>query len=316
MTVSLPADITVRAASTEDLQAIVDLVNACSLVDKGRSDTIPDHVLDMWEDTNLVTDSVVLMTNMGQIVAYTAVCPDNGSIRLDIHTSIHPDYRKLGLEKVLLTLVEEKARRLIANAESPLLPKIRAWAFHPTPRQMLVQSGYQVTSSELNLEILLTEQPAMPKVLANITVRPYQPGQDDRAVHVVIQETFQDIGGRPYRPFEEWMEGAINHTHFDPKQLYVAFDQEHIVGAITCRTYEDEQEGPEGHITQMGVLRSWRKRGIARHLMQQVFVAYYQRDIHHITISVDAHNTTGAIQLYQGMGMRQYEQVDHLLKSL
>ncbi len=96
----------------------------------------------------------------------------------------------------------------------------------------------------------------------------------------------------------------------------MALDQEQIVGAITCRIYEDELEGPEGHITQLGVLRPWRKRGIARHLMQQVFVAYYQRGIQHITISVDAHNTTGAIQLYQDLGMRQYEQVDNLLKLL
>lgn len=50
--------------------------------------------------------------------------------------------------------------------------------------------------------------------------------------------------------------------------------------------------------------------------MQQVFAAYYQRGIRHITISVDSHNPTGAIQLYQSMGMRQYEQVDNLLKIL
>jgi mycothiol synthase len=313
---TVPADITVRAASADDLQAILDLVNACSMADKGRADTISEHILDMWEDTDLAVDSVVLVTSAGQIVGYTAVCAEGELVRLDIHTCVHPNYRKLGLEEALLVLVDERARQLLARTESPIAPKIKAWAFYTTSRQMLVQAGYQVTSSELNLEIFLTEQPALPQALANITVRPYQPGQDDRAVHAVIQEAFQDIGGRPYRLFEEWVEGAINHTHFDPRQLSVALDREQMVGAITCRTYEDELEGPEGHITQLGVLRPWRKRGIARHLMQQVFSTYYQRGIHHITISVDAHNTTGAIQLYQGMGMRQYEQVDHLLKSL
>lgn len=316
MTVTLPADIRVRAASADDLPALVDLVNACSLAEKGRADTIPEHILDFWEDTNLATDSVVLVSSMGQIVGYTAVSPQSDWIRLDVHTNVHPEYYQRGLEEVLLRLAEEKARRLLAEAESPLPPKIRAWAFHSRERHMLIQAGYQVTSSELNLEVFLTEQPTMPQKLANITVRLYQPGQDERTVHAVIQEAFQDIGGRSSRPFEEWMEGAINHRYFDPAQLFVALDHGHVVGAITCRTYDDELEGPEGHITQLGVLRSWRQRGIARHLMQLVFATYYQRDIRHITISVDAHNTTGAIQLYQGMGMRQYEQVDNLLKSL
>ena len=68
MTVTLPADITARAASMDDLQALIALANACSLADNGRADTVAGHILDMWEDTDLATDSVVLVTSAGQII--------------------------------------------------------------------------------------------------------------------------------------------------------------------------------------------------------------------------------------------------------
>ena len=316
MTVTLPADITARAANEADLSAIVDMVNTCLRAAGRRADTVPGHIQDFWEDTNLALDSVMLVTSAGEIVGYSSVSPDSEWIRLDAHTCVHPAYRHLGLEKALLALVEERARRLLAEAVLPIPAKMRAWAFYAVQREMLTRAGYQITSSELNLEIDLREQPPMPQALPGISVRPYQPGHDEHAVHAVIQEAFQDIGGRPYRPFDEWVKGVMNHRFFDPEQLFVALDQGQVVGAINCRTYDDEPGEIEGHITQLGVLRPWRKRGIARHLMQRVFATYYQRNIRHITISVDAHNATGAIQLYQGLGMQEYEQVDNLLKVL
>lgn len=323
MTTTLPDDITLRAAEKSDLHAISELARACELVDLGHSETLPADIEDVWEETNLATDSFVLLTREGQIVGYTAIRPDDEFILLDHHTNVHPAQHQRGLGHVLLMLAEDRARQFLAAAESPIPPVIRAWAFSTSQRpssqlQMFEQEGYRITTSEINLEIVLERAPVAPRTLQGITTRRYQPGQDERAVHAVIQESFQDIGAHPYQTFEEWSEGVIEHSHFDPQQLYVALADSQIVGAITCRTYEGPAygEAQEGHITQIGVLQPWRKRGIAHHLIQQVFVAYYQRGIQHITISVDAHNPTGAHQLYQAMGMREYDQAHNLLKSL
>lgn len=323
MTITLPVDITLRSAEKSDLQAISELARACELADLGHAETLPADIEEIWEETNLATDSFVLLTRAGQIVGYAAIRPDLEFLLLDHHTNIHPSQRQRGLEHCLLELAEERARQFLATTEPPIPPLMRAWAFSTPQRpsfqlQMLEQEGYRRTTSDINLEIRLENQPDAPQALQGIITRLYQPGQDERAIHAVIQESFQDIGGHPYQTFEEWSEGATGHAHFDPRQLYVALADSQIVGAITCRTYEGQayEGGQEGHITQLGVLRPWRKRGIARHLMQRVFAAYYQRGILHITISVDAHNPTGARQLYQAMGMREYEQVHNLLKSL
>lgn len=318
MTITFPADLTLRAVTRDDLQALTELVRTCELADTGRAATIPADIEDMWEDTNLATDAFALVTSTGQLVGYTAISPEGEYIRLDVHTCVHPSQRQRGLEHALLALAEERARQLLTEADEPIPALMRGWAFSDPQRESFVQEGYQITSSNINLDILLDHEPDAPQSIQGITVRPYQPGQDERAIHAVIQESFQDIGGHPYRPFEEWSERATGHSHFDPAQTYVALDDAQVVGAITCRTYEGEdyEVDQEGHITQLGILRPWRKRGIARHLMQRVFAAYYQRGIQHVTISVDAHNPTGARQLYEAMGMREYEQVANVLKSL
>lgn len=318
MAISFPPDLTLRSVTRDDLQALTELVRAWELADVGQTATLPADIEDMWEDTNLATDAFALVTSTGQFVGYTAVSPDDEYIRLDVHTCVHPSQRQRGLEHALLALAEERASQLLAEADEPIPALIRGWAFNDAQRGLLVQEGYQVTSNEVNLDILLEHEPDAPQNIQGITVRPYQPEQDERAIYTVIQESFQDIGGHPYRTFEEWSERATGHSHFDPAQTYVALDGAQVVGAITCRTYasEDYEGDQEGHITQLGVLRSWRKRGIARHLMQRVFTAYHQRGIQHITITVDAHNSTGARQLYEAMGMREYEQVSNVLKSL
>lgn len=318
MTISFPAGLTLRAVTRYDLQALTELVRAWELADAGRTLTIPADIEDMWEDTNLATDAFALLNNAGQLVGYTAVSPDDEYIRLDIHTCVHPAQRQRGLEHALLALAEERARQLLAEADEPIPALIRGWAFSTPQRELFVQEGYHITSSEANLDILLVHEPDAPQNFQGITVRSYQPGQDEHAIYKVIQESFQDIGGHPYQTFEEWSERATGHSYFDPAQTYVALDGSQVVGTIRCRTYagEDYEGDQEGHITQLGVLRPWRKRGIARYLMQRVFVAYYQRGIQHISITVDEPNPTGARQLYETMGMREYEQVSNMLKSL
>lgn len=322
MSIPFPADLTQRPATSGDLQAITKLVCACELADTGRCETLQADIEDMWEDTNLARDSFVLVTAEGQLVGYTAVHPSREYIVLDPHTCVHPAQRPRGLMHALLALAAEHARQFLLAAEPPIPAWLRAWAFstpsHLSQLRMFEQEGYHVTTSEINLEIALEREPEVPYTLQGITTRRYLPGQDERAVYTVIQESFQDIGDHPYRTFEEWSERATGHSHFDPQQLLVAQAGEQIVGAILCRTYEMQaSEGEaEGHIAQLGVLRPWRRLGIARHLIQQVFLAYYQRDIQYVTISVDAHNSTGARQLYQAMGMREYEQVYNLLKPL
>ncbi|HZS77968.1 MAG TPA: GNAT family N-acetyltransferase [Ktedonobacteraceae bacterium] len=304
----LPGDFMFRPPVRDEAQAIIDGVIACEVAERGKAETILEDLFDMWqaEGFDLQNDARVLVAPDGAIIGYTGLVHDDDDFMLDPQTYVHPAFQGRGLEHHLLRFAEQRARQQRATAT------ISVWSFSPAWTKILQQEGYTVISSSWRMEIVLQEAPPEPQPLEGIDVRLYIPGEDEYSIHAVVQEAFADIGGHPYRPFEEWQEAVLEHPHFDPSMLYIAEDGDRIVGAVICRTYSD----PPGFINQVAVLRPWRKRGIALHLLQTVFAEYYRRGITSVILDVDTHNVTGAHQLYERAGMRRSTQVDRMEKKL
>jgi len=306
----------IRPATRDDAQAIANVVIATELIETGVVDTVPEDLLEWWDDetVDLANNTRVLITPEDTIIGYAGLSQDSHGFGLDPHTHVHPDYQQRNLEHFLLQLIEEQARHMLEQSSIP--PVIHATSFHPTWTEVLKQEGYSITSSDIRMEIKLNEAPPAPLSIPAIAIRPYQPGKEELAIHAVIQEAFQDIGGRPYIPFEDWEVGTLQRSSFDPSLLYVAVEGDTIFGAIICRSFPEALDVPQGHISQLGVLRPWRKRGIALQLLYTVFGEYYQRGLTHLILDVDTHNTSGAHQLYQRAGLRKQTQVDNLQKTL
>jgi GNAT superfamily N-acetyltransferase len=58
-----------------------------------------------------------------------------------------------------------------------------------------------------------------------------------------------------------------------------------------------------GYVATVGVLRPWRGRGIARALIMRGCAELASRGHREVGLSVDATNPTGAVSLYEGVGM-------------
>ena len=69
-------------------------------------------------------------------------------------------------------------------------------------------------------------------------------------------------------------------------------------------------------IDDLGVLRPWRRRGIALALLHQVFVELHQRGRYKVGLGVDGESLTGATRLYEKAGMRVFQQIDAYEKEL
>lgn len=313
MTLTLPDDLRLRAPSLEDAQAIAELAATCEMTDAGSSDADAETVRDLWNNLDLARDAFVVVTAQGRIVGYTGIKRYGQLLLLDPHTNVHPDYRGRDLEDFLLQLAEEQGRVLLAKAQGKVSPVIKTWSISPARRQLLEQHGYGVKSSEITMERDLHASPPIFSALADLDIRQAMLPQDEHAVYFVVQEAFQDIGGYPYRPFQEWRTGVLEIASFDPSMLYVARDGEKVVGAIVCRTY---LEAGDGFVHQVAVLPAYRRRGMASGLLQRVFMEYAQRGIFHVVLNVDEHNATGAHQLYASLGMHQSQQIDEMQKVL
>ncbi|NJN05474.1 MAG: GNAT family N-acetyltransferase [Rhodobacteraceae bacterium] len=109
-----------------------------------------------------------------------------------------------------------------------------------------------------NFQMALTA--ALPPVVwpAGITVRSAVLGQDDEALHRLIQTAFERPGREP-QSFGQWKASLMAFEGFDPTLWFVAVAGEEIVGACLCRTHPGE-----GWVRQLAVVSAWRGRGLGR----------------------------------------------------
>jgi mycothiol synthase len=246
------------------------------------------------------------------VVGYSGVFPSSDGFMLDPHSHIHPAYQQRGLEHLLLGFVEDRTGQ-IAQAD-PTLPRvIHAQSFSPSWTALLEHEGYRVRSSEWRMELVLHTAPPLPLPVDGILIRPYLPGIDEPALHAVVTDAFRDIGGHPATSFEDWSADILGRANFDASLLYVALAEDQVVGAIISFSYPELHQG---HIGQVAVLRPWRRRGIARCLLCIVLGECYRRGLARVILDVDAHNATGAHQLYEQTGLRKSLQIDDLEKAI
>jgi ribosomal protein S18 acetylase RimI-like enzyme len=69
-------------------------------------------------------------------------------------------------------------------------------------------------------------------------------------------------------------------------------------------------------VNVLGVRRPWRRRGLGRALLLQAFAEFRSRGRRGVGLGVDGLNTTGAVRLYEQVGMHVARRFDHYRKPL
>ncbi len=116
----------------------------------------------------------------------------------------------------------------------------------------------------------------------------------------MLEEAFQDHWDFVPTPFEEFLDQNVHQEDFDPGLWIVAVDGDRrLVGVLAGAAHSDR-----GSVDLLGVLRSHRGRGIASALLRRGFAALRSRGMARVRLNVDSDNPTGAVSLYERMGMR------------
>ena len=82
------------------------------------------------------------------------------------------------------------------------------------------------------------------------------------------------------------------------------------------REAADTLIGEAGWVGILGVRLSWRRRGLATALLQHSFRDFRARGATRVGLGVDAENTTGAVRLYERVGMQVVRRDDTYEKTL
>jgi mycothiol synthase len=316
----------VRPACLEDVDLVVELINAAWLVDMGTPGTNRDEKLLEWglPQFKPTTDSLLVLTAGGQAVGYGEIWDSEPHVRIYQWGRVHPDYRGVGIGQYLVEWGESRARKSIAHAPGGARVSLHSSVNHGNllQQELFEQSGFHLVRHffRMLVEMEVGRPPAPPEWPDGVRVRSFEKGRDDRAVYDSLNQAFKDHWGYVEgETFEEWMHWIEADAGFDPTVCFLAVtdgdEGEKVVAALTSRS-EWEEDPTIAWIDELGVLRPWRRKGIARALLLHVFGEYHRRGKLRVGLGVDGKSLTGATSLYEQVGMKIMHQFDAYEKVL
>jgi len=313
-----------RPVTMDDVEEVVKLLNACTMAEIGTIENTDEDMRSEWQrpNFNLETSVRVAVTPDGKMVGFadvgdTAPVP----VRAFVWARAHPDYLNQGIEDQLMDWAEERAKQVISRAPEGARVVIHSEScntYEPGLR-MLKNRGMIYVRSFYDMKVELENEPPQPQWPEGITVRVANYEQENRAIFQARDEAFKDHWGYTQQPFEEslqqWQHFIENDANFDPSWWFLAMDGDQIAGFSLCWPKTDH-DPDMGWVGMLGVLRPWRRKGLALALLQHSFGEFWRRGSHKVGLGVDASNLTGAMRLYTKAGMSPFRQFDLYEKEI
>jgi ribosomal protein S18 acetylase RimI-like enzyme len=309
--VELPTGYVVRHPRQRDSGSIAEVVVAGDIADFGEPDFTEGDLIDDWARPrfDLGHDAWVLSGPTGRIVGYAFVWEAQPGAEVEGDAFVLPEYSGRGLGTLLLELMENRARELAAGR----VVTLGLYASHANTgkQELLERRGFKRLHTVLRFKIdLANRSPEPVDPPEGISLRQY--GMDDAdAVRETMAEAFE--GHRRYTPrrLDEWLDLRLRHPAFDPQLWRVAECAGEVVGATLVYDV-----GETGYLSNVGVRRAWRGKGVAQALVLDAFAALRERGQMRVLVSVDADAAPAAIHLYEEAGMRVHERHDWFVKPI
>jgi ribosomal protein S18 acetylase RimI-like enzyme len=138
-------------------------------------------------------------------------------------------------------------------------------------------------------------------------------------VYLADEDAFKDHHGYVEESFEigfpRFKHGLTKTENYDPSLWFIAWDGDEVAGISICRPYSPEDKNM-GWVEVLGVRRPWRKQGLGEALLQYSFGKFYARGKRKVGLGVDASSLTGALRLYEKVGMSVFSQFDKYAKEI
>jgi ribosomal protein S18 acetylase RimI-like enzyme len=307
----------------EDLEAVVATLNAYSSNQIGVEDDSVEALGSDWQSLGfqLSTDTLMILTRQGQVAGYSEFW-ERGEpyVRLIGWSGVHPQHWGRGLGKYLLEWSIERGRQTIQKAPEGAQVVLQhfAWSTNQDAARLFTAHGFQLVRSQYIMRIDFDRPPQSPTLPDGITIRPIAGGgangeKEERAALFTAHQAFKDHWGNTNQSFEEYYRRyrryIENNPYYDPALQFLALDGEDIAGVSLCSLHTDE-DPDMAWVGTLGVLRPWRKRGIGLALLQHSFCEFYRSGKKRAGLQVDAGSLTGAVRLYERVGMRVLRKLD------
>jgi mycothiol synthase len=281
--------VTVRTATADEAPAIQALLHEHALASFGEPELSVEEIRSWFAQRNL---EFRVAERDGELVGYLDVqLQESGRFPADVRTldgeaaaSLLDEAVQIGRER------EATVVRSFVQGDDPVM------------RPVLEAAGWKPIRHSFQMRIELEGELPEPKWPDGLEPRNLRPGEEQR-VYEAHQDAFADHWEHDRYSFEDWRDFNIERHGFDPSLWWLAEDGEELAG-VSLNAWHFSGDPQFGWINVLGVRPPWRKRGIGTALLQHSFRDFRARGATRVGLGVDGENTTGAVRLYEQVGMR------------
>ncbi|HEY2742001.1 MAG TPA: GNAT family N-acetyltransferase [Gaiellaceae bacterium] len=183
----------------------------------------------------------------------------------------------------------EGARRIHTGAAEP----------DTAARALFESRGYREVRRFYEMAIELTEEPAAPFVPDGLVVDEFR-NDEYQAFYDALNEAFAEHWEWHPDPFDEWLGRRTGQHHDEHGPVWLVVRDGDELAAVTRN---DAAGAGGGYVGAIGVRPAWRGKGLGKALLQATFAEFWRRGTTRVTLDVDSQNATGAVALYERVGM-------------
>jgi len=292
---ALPDGYTSRAIDPNaDLESISALLRACDLHDIGSDDHQDAWITETWRSPHY-RGGIAIHDDAGAVVALGELEGVDPATFVDLFMPVHPAHRAAGIRRSVVAWAEQQAADLAGRTTTLLVSGSAEDASFDADLSDLGY-GHVRTFWHMQRWLPADEQPS--ELPAGVRIRPSTPGEDDMAIFEVMREAFAGHFGYVPVSLEAWWQEQRSSTHYDPALFLVAETDGLVAGAASCFLMDDV-----GWVGELGVLRSFRGKGLGKALLRRGFAELAARGAGRARLNVDSENEAGATRLYRSVGM-------------
>ena len=300
----------------DDLADLFDFLVVCDTAVIGRADIAEEEVV--ADLGNPAVESYGWRDASGRLVAhgYVERVADSEKVVVDVY--VRPDHPEPDLGLEVLRFLEDRGRAAaVAGGAGGVTFDTGAWRQDRQTQEWLRRSGYETPTSFVRMRIDLpppdqpVEQPAAP----GVRVRRTDMTEDDlRAAHRVDSAAFVEHFGYVPVDLDHYRQRLTEHGP-GFTQLWLA-EVDGAVAGLLVGSRRFEQEHDAGYVASLATLPSARGRGAGKALLRAYFAAEHAAGRSAVLLHVDVANVTGALAIYESVGMRPIETIDAWVKRV
>jgi mycothiol synthase len=287
--------VALRTPTADEAPAIRTLLEQHALAAFGEPELSEEEIRSWFTQKNL---EFRVADRDGELVGYLDVqLQDSGRLPADIRT-LDPD---------AAALLAAEAERIGRGCGASVVRSF-VQGDDPVLRAVLESAGWRPIRYSFQMRIDLDGELPEPEWADGLAPRNLRPGEEER-VYEAHQEAFADHWEYHRYSFDDWRDFNVGRHSFDPSLWWLVDDGDELA-AISLNAWHFSGDPHYGWIHVLGVRPRWRKRGLATALLHHSFRDFQERGATRVGLGVDGENTTGAVRLYERVGMRPVRRSD------